>query len=275
MVSWRARPRWAVFTGHGIGDMLWGGAYTEKLSLEVPETIWTYYTTHRWREVFFSRAQFEVYPRLQQSDAYLHCIPREVFPGDHPLDAYHRRAVFMHGLPSFGPFPHGYRFFGQTPRIVGGRVGAFRAKTSGLKTCPAIGKAVDLLRKLGYVAEETPIFSSGEEALSWLAGCSAFVGPETGLTHLAAAVGVPTVFVLDGRYTPDGFFVDGNEYVWANDCRYAPCLGWKRNAPCRRGRARAEVETAGYPCLRALKPYVVLDRILAVVERSGTCVRTI
>ena len=83
----------------------------------------------------------------------------------------------------------------------------------------------------------------------------AFVGQESGLAHLATALGVPSVVLFTGFVPPDVFGYEQNVNL-APDLPYAPC--WQKDGcpPC-----KAEI------CTRAVKPETVCDRMLELLER--------
>jgi ADP-heptose:LPS heptosyltransferase len=84
----------------------------------------------------------------------------------------------------------------------------------------------------------------------------AFVGQESGLAHLATALGVPSVVIFTGFVPPDVFGYEANVNL-APDLPYAPC--WEKDGcpPC-----RAEI------CTRAVQPETVFQRTLEVLARS-------
>lgn len=84
----------------------------------------------------------------------------------------------------------------------------------------------------------------------------AFVGQESGLAHLATALGVPSVVLFTGFVPPDVFGYPQNINL-APDLPYAPC--WQKDGcpPC-----KAEI------CTRAVEPETVCDKALEVLERT-------
>jgi len=89
-----------------------------------------------------------------------------------------------------------------------------------------------------------------------LESADAFVGQESGLAHLATALGVPCVVVFTGYVPPDVFGYEQNVNL-APDLPYAPC--WQKDGcpPC-----KAEI------CTRAVKPETVCEKVLAILERG-------
>jgi ADP-heptose:LPS heptosyltransferase len=85
----------------------------------------------------------------------------------------------------------------------------------------------------------------------------AFVGQESGLAHLATALGVPSVVLFTGFVPPDVFGYEQNVNL-APDLPYAPC--WQQDGcpPC-----RAEI------CTRAIKPETVCEHTIEVLEQNG------
>ncbi|MGQ9589905.1 MAG: glycosyltransferase family 9 protein [Planctomycetota bacterium] len=89
-----------------------------------------------------------------------------------------------------------------------------------------------------------------------LESADAFVGQESGLAHLATALGVPSVVLFTGFVPPDVFGYPQNINL-VPDVPWAPC--WQKDgcAPC-----RAEV------CTRAIKPETVLEKTLEILDRT-------
>jgi ADP-heptose:LPS heptosyltransferase len=87
-----------------------------------------------------------------------------------------------------------------------------------------------------------------------LEAADAFVGQESGLAHLATALGVPSVVIFTGFVPPDVFGYEQNINL-SPDLPYAPC--WQKDGcpPC-----KAEI------CTRAIKPETVCERLLDVLE---------
>jgi ADP-heptose:LPS heptosyltransferase len=88
-----------------------------------------------------------------------------------------------------------------------------------------------------------------------LESANAFVGQESGLAHLATALGVPSVVLFTGFVPPDVFGYPQNVNL-APELPYAPC--WQKDGcpPC-----KAEL------CTRAVQPETVLEKTLEVLER--------
>jgi ADP-heptose:LPS heptosyltransferase len=82
-----------------------------------------------------------------------------------------------------------------------------------------------------------------------------FVGQESGLAHLATALGVPSVVLFTGFVPPDVFGYEQNVNL-APDLPYAPCWQTDGCPPC-----KAEI------CTRAVKPETVCERMLELLER--------
>jgi ADP-heptose:LPS heptosyltransferase len=85
----------------------------------------------------------------------------------------------------------------------------------------------------------------------------AFVGVESGMAHLAAALGVPSVVLFTGYVPPDVFGYPQNVNL-VPKLPYAPC--WQKDgcAPC-----RAEV------CTREVQPETVLAKLLEILNYGG------
>lgn len=89
-----------------------------------------------------------------------------------------------------------------------------------------------------------------------LESADAFVGQDSGLAHLATALGVPCVVLFTGFVPPDVFGYGQNVNL-APDLPYAPC--WEQDGcpPC-----RAEI------CTRAVKPETVSEKTMELLEES-------
>jgi len=91
---------------------------------------------------------------------------------------------------------------------------------------------------------------------AFLESADAFVGQESGMAHLATALGVPAVVIFTGYVPPDvfGYFQNLN---LAPDLPYAPC--WQGNGcpPC-----------GGEVCTRAVQPEAVLRGLLEILKRG-------
>jgi ADP-heptose:LPS heptosyltransferase len=94
-----------------------------------------------------------------------------------------------------------------------------------------------------------------------LQSADAFIGQESGLAHLATALGVPSVVIFTGFVPPDVFGYPQNVNL-APELPYAPC--WQKDGcpPC-----KAEI------CTRAIKPETVLEKTLETLERRRTRAR--
>jgi ADP-heptose:LPS heptosyltransferase len=91
-----------------------------------------------------------------------------------------------------------------------------------------------------------------------LESADAFVGQESGMAHLATALGVPAVVIFTGYVPPDVFGYPQNVNL-APDLPYAPC--WQGNGcpPC-----------GGQVCTRAVEPETVLRSVLSLLEKKRT-----
>lgn len=84
----------------------------------------------------------------------------------------------------------------------------------------------------------------------------AFVGQESGMAHLATALGVPSVVLFTGFVPPDVYGYPQNVNL-VPDLPYAPC--WEKDgcAPC-----GAEI------CTRAVQPEDVLEKLLDLLDAT-------
>jgi ADP-heptose:LPS heptosyltransferase len=89
-----------------------------------------------------------------------------------------------------------------------------------------------------------------------LESADAFVGQESGMAHLATALGVPSVVIFTGYVPPDVFGYPQNVNL-APNLPYAPC--WQGNGcpPC-----------GGELCTRAVEPEAALRSVLEVLEKK-------
>jgi ADP-heptose:LPS heptosyltransferase len=90
-----------------------------------------------------------------------------------------------------------------------------------------------------------------------LESADAFVGQDSGLAHLATALGVPAVVIFTGYVPPDMFGYPQNINL-APDLPYIPCWCEDGCPPCK-----------GEICTRAVQPEKVLESILKVLEEKG------
>ena len=95
-----------------------------------------------------------------------------------------------------------------------------------------------------------------------LQSADAFVGQDSGLAHLATALGVPSVVLFTGYVPPEMFGYEQNINL-VPDLPYSPC--WEKDGcpPC-----GAEI------CTRAIQPETVCEKTLEVLERSLSRSRT-
>lgn len=87
-----------------------------------------------------------------------------------------------------------------------------------------------------------------------LESADAFVGQESGMAHLATALGVPSVVIFTGYVPPDVFGYSQNVNL-APDLPYAPCWQGEGCPPC-----------GGEVCRRAVEPEAVLSSLLHLLS---------
>ncbi len=90
-----------------------------------------------------------------------------------------------------------------------------------------------------------------------LESADAFVGQDSGLAHLATALGVPAIVIFTGYVPPDVFGYPQNINL-VPDLPYIPCWHEDGCPPCR-----------GEICTRAVQPEVVLSSLLGLLEKKG------
>ncbi len=90
-----------------------------------------------------------------------------------------------------------------------------------------------------------------------LESADAFVGHDSGMAHLATALGVPSVVIFTGYVPPHMFGYPGNHNL-SPDLPYAPCWCEDGCPPCK-----------GEVCTRAVQPEQVLAALLGVLEARG------
>jgi ADP-heptose:LPS heptosyltransferase len=98
-------------------------------------------------------------------------------------------------------------------------------------------------------------------AAALISGCRAFVGPDSGLAHLACAVGTPAV-VLFGPTDPASLYHPSLVSPVRTDAECAPCYSNEVFRGCVRGEC---------DCMFRIKPgtvWTTLERILDEDERS-------
>lgn len=123
------------------------------------------------------------------------------------------------------------------------------------KECPGVGVGLDLRDQLSL-----------EEAARTLRDCSLYIGPDSGLVHLALAVGTPAVGVY-GPVLPAKAFGAREQLLAVISPE--PCQGcWtdsrmREPGACPLGHSSAS--PIDYPCMNTISPDAVFDRI----EESG------
>lgn len=153
-------------------------------------------------------------------------VPLRLPPSQDAISAFAEVACRRIGLnPSSVRVARVPAFYGEVPRKTCEFVGVYVA--DGPSSGWARGRQLlSLLRRAGVPAEEAPTFDVCSDAVRWLSRCIAFVGPGVGLAHLAAAVGVPTVLVLGGRFSPRNFPWPSTTAVTSRSCPLGPCGVW-------------------------------------------------
>ncbi len=165
-----------------------------------------------------------------------------------------RGIAFMHpGASAFGDFKRwDPERFGRTAAGIRERLGLSVLVTRGPGEEPLAAAVAAASGGAAIVAPETP---SLERLAALLSEGSLFVGGDTGPTHLAAALGVPTVAVFGPKdpkiYAPRGVRVE----VVRKD---VPC------APCRK-RACDHLT-----CLRALEPGSVIEACVRLASQVSS-----
>jgi ADP-heptose:LPS heptosyltransferase len=91
-----------------------------------------------------------------------------------------------------------------------------------------------------------------------LESADAFVGQESGLAHLATALGVPAVVIFTGYVPPDVFGYAQNINLVPENLPYIPCWQGDGCPPC-----------GGDICTRAVSPERALDALLELLKRRG------
>jgi len=135
------------------------------------------------------------------------------------LSALHPRCVFHKALPPEGWTAHAGDFYAE-------QVGAPLGLTARIAVKPNVARETIAIHPLSgsarknwplasyqALAEQLPLpvewaqdrFDDLGDLAEWLAGARLYIGNDSGITHLAAAVGVPTLAI----------FVDSDPRVWA------------------------------------------------------------
>lgn len=270
--------RVAVYTGPGIGDILWGARFAQVLlSFEIPDIEVWYYSQHAWAREFLSRAPFKTHRRLPGGAQYLYINPGGLRPREHVIQGYANR--LRNQLPQvpktfeFDPRP---LYCGDSTFIAverSDRVGVARTIEPHYKSWRHADEFVRIMRSRGANAQPAPRFESGEAAIRWVSTCKLFVGPETGLTQLAVALSVPTIMIIGGRFTIANMRCDGVRHVKDSSCEHAPCRCWHNYPPCMEGQTPSQFAKRGLACVTAVGPHVVADlteESLSEIECSKT-----
>lgn len=96
--------------------------------------------------------------------------------------------------------------------------------------------------------------------------CDLFVGPDTGLTHIASSLRVPTIWLfthIDGKVRTRGYDTSSIVQRTPPPCELSdPC--WYQ-FPCDPERTQREVEGAP-PCAMALSPEMVMNKVRGVLD---------
>lgn len=264
------RERIALFTqGGGIGDAIHLASATEAFVESDPTreygAVLSAGEKRAWWEAAFADAPFPHWIKAPQAGwRTTRCTPirlglREDVISAHVRAGYRKAGISLVEIrrPRLAP-----AWFGPRPPIEPERVGVFVPDRWRTKLWRGGIALVAEIRRRGERADPAPIFPDPGSAVAWVARCNVFVGPETGLTHLAAAIGIPVVMILGGRFGPENFPWPGATHM-TSSCPHGPCLAWRHEhpPPCLRGRWVGEIA-----CLAAIGVDVVADEVMRRVE---------
>lgn len=264
------RDRVCLFThGSGIGDALYVASATEVLVASDPTREYgAALSADRkaaWWRLIFRDAPFRVWTTFPTPGwRAIRCTPIQLGFHENVVDAHARTAlgkarIRLVSIRRPRPRP---AYFGPRPRTRTDRVGVFAPPRWRIKLWQKADALVEALRVAGVRAEPTPPTMSPEEGAEWIGSCRLFVGSETGLTHLAAALEVPVVMVLGGRFDAGNFGWAGTSHV-TTTCPRGPCRAWRRGdpPPC----LGSPFEGA-FPCLEAVSVEAVAAEVLRRLE---------
>lgn len=131
----------------------------------------------------------------------------------------------------------------------------------------SIPSAIDTMRFCGLDDPATPSDRESHRDIetsdirliaALLETADAFVGQESGLAHLATALGVPSVVIFTGYVPPAVFGYPQNVNLVPNDLHYIPCWQGDGCDPCK-----------GEICTRAVSPERALEALLGVLQDSN------
>ena len=105
-----------------------------------------------------------------------------------------------------------------------------------------------------------------QELSSTIARAGALIGVDSGLTHLAAAMGRPTVVVYGSTSAVRTGAVGDRVVNLQSDLACAPCLN--RSCHYRGEVLRWRGEAVQPPCYAQLSPELVRDEVMKLLERS-------
>lgn len=263
-----------VYVGDGIGDTLYGLSFVAALNRAAPDRPYGLLSKKRaWLDLLAADFPFEA-TRGAAGAAVFRCTPTKLRCRQHILEAYLEKLrevdpsapkrIDLSGFPLwFGPA------LGSVEKTRD--VGVFGYHDRMPNLWPHVGELSRELKRLGARVDVMPApvnpFSETRSAAEWVSACRAFVGPDTGITHMAAALGVPTVMVLGAKFDDSTFREPSVTYVVADGCPLglaSPCLVWKYPQPCvvagdRRNRPP-------YPCVEAVLPDTVLHEVVRRVR---------
>lgn len=262
----------AYTCGGGIGDGIFLASTIAALrdldpSREYAMAVSTW-RRRAWWEIAVDEAPFQALAEFKASEwTICRCTPWKLRRDEHVVAA-HVRALVGKASEAYGidvsvdlsKVSRIPAWFGPRPPLEPSYVGVFIGERLRPKEWPRSRDLVESLRKMNVRAELSPVSADPMDVVSWIARCSVFVGPDTGLTHLAAALGVSTVILLGGRFTAANFDYPDAAHIVDATCAHAPCLEWTRRAhphPC----LQELPDGSQIPCIAEID----VDRVLAAV----------
>lgn len=272
-------PILAYTCGGGIGDALFLASTVEALRTIDPSRehamALNSWKKSAWWRIVVDQAPFRTFEKPPRNGWKIcRSTPWRLRCDEHVVVAHLRalagKAAQAHGIridvdPS--KVSRAPAWFGPRPPIEPSHVGVFVGERLRAKEWPGSEELIVRLRRRRIRAERSPVHENPMVVVEWIARCRVFVGPDTGLTHVAAALDVPTVILLGGRFTAANFDYPNATHVVCSDCGRAPCMEWTRRArphPC----LWSKPADAQIPCIAAIQPERVEAIVVGMLDRG-------
>lgn len=197
-------------------------------------------------------------------------VSPSVFAPDYGLD---RAAMARSATTPYLVFLHGTTWASKRYPLIFWRELCERANTAGYAVKLPWGNTIEHLHAQ-KIAQ--PLLESGGDVevlpsldlqgmAGWLAGASGVVATDTGLGHLAAALGVPQVSVYSSTDPArTGALGQHQAHLAVSGYGCAPCMQRRCNHPVQ-GRSLVDP-----PCFESLPPQAIVDRLLELIDGAAT-----